>query len=70
MNQLKARIYGKFRTQFDLAKSAEISEGRLSRIIHGRTIPTEQERQKIATLLDLAVGELFPEQNPTLQKSA
>ena len=58
--RLKALIVGKFGTQSALCRVLNFSEDRLSKIIHGRLRPRQEERQAIARLLGVPEGEVFP----------
>lgn len=57
---LKARIIERFGTQTDFAKILGLSEDRLSKYIHGRLLPKEEERQLIAKKLECPESEVFP----------
>lgn len=57
--KLKARIIEKFGTQADFARLIGMQEQRISRFIHGRTMPNEAERQQISRRLGVAQGEIF-----------
>jgi transcriptional regulator with XRE-family HTH domain len=57
---LKARIIERFGSQVDFARLLGISEDRLSRVIHGRIMPKENERDLIARKLGVPMTELFP----------
>jgi transcriptional regulator with XRE-family HTH domain len=46
--------------QYEVARRAEMTETRLSRIACGRTKPTSEEAIRIARVLDKTVGEIFP----------
>jgi transcriptional regulator with XRE-family HTH domain len=41
----------------------KLHEGRLSRIVNGRVVPTDRERQRIAKALGIPESELFPPQS-------
>jgi transcriptional regulator with XRE-family HTH domain len=56
---LKARIIERFGTQTDFARLLGMSEDRLSKLIHGRLKPREDERKTIARKLGAAPEELF-----------
>ena len=58
---LKARIIQCFGSQTDFARSLQISEERLSRIIHGRTVPCAPEKEVIAKKLGTHMNEVFPD---------
>lgn len=57
---LKAEIIRKFGSQLKFAKTADMQELRLSKIIHGRTQPTSAEITTMAQLLKLNPQDLFP----------
>lgn len=59
--QLKFKIYEKYHTQSDAAKEFGIREDYLSRIVRGRKVPTDQEKQIIANKLQTKVADLFTE---------
>lgn len=52
----KSRRY----TALDVAQGVGLSEGRLYRIEHGRTSPTDEERARLADFLGYSVDVLFP----------
>ena len=56
---LKARIIECFGNQVDFARLIGVSEERLSRIIHGRTVPRELEKELIAKKLGTSLTEIF-----------
>jgi transcriptional regulator with XRE-family HTH domain len=56
---LKLKILERFKYQADFAQLVKLHEGRLSRIVNGRVVPTEQERQRIAEVLGIPETELF-----------
>ena len=49
--RLKSKIYELFETQSDFAQSLGVREDRVSRIIHGRAVATEEEKQAIGRTL-------------------
>jgi transcriptional regulator with XRE-family HTH domain len=57
--KLKGLVLQHYRFQGDLARDAGFREDRLSRIIHGRTKPTREEMERIASALQLPVQEVF-----------
>lgn len=57
---LKAKIIRRVGTQSDFARMIGLSEDRLSKIICGRQIPRESERQMISRKLGVPESELFP----------
>jgi len=59
--KLKLKILERFRYQADFAMAAKLREERLSRIITGRVRPSPEEMQRIASLLNAQVEELFPQ---------
>jgi transcriptional regulator with XRE-family HTH domain len=52
-------IMEKFPHQGDLAREIGLGESVLSRIINGRQLPTEEQAEKIAKVLQVPVKELF-----------
>jgi DNA-binding XRE family transcriptional regulator len=59
--ELKQAIVDSGMKQTFIAQVAGLSEWRLSRIIHGRTPPTKDEKQAIAAALGKQVHALFAE---------
>jgi DNA-binding Xre family transcriptional regulator len=57
---LKARIIQCFGNQTDFARLLQISEDRLSKIVHGRVTPREPEREAICKKLGATPSEIFP----------
>jgi len=57
--KLKFTIYEQFRTQSDAARCFDMREDRLSQIIHGRRIPTDDEKKKICEKLKTGETDLF-----------
>lgn len=55
---LKLEIVNRRLIQADLAEAAHMSEYRLSRIVNGRTKPTEYERKNLAQALGMRREEL------------
>jgi DNA-binding transcriptional regulator YdaS (Cro superfamily) len=56
---LKAKIIERFGSQVDFARLLGISEDRLSKYIHGRLHPSEEEQLMIAQKLGVNQGEIF-----------
>jgi len=56
---LKARIIEKFGSQTDFARLLGISEDRLSKYIHGRLQPSDEEQRLIARKLGVSQDEIF-----------
>jgi len=67
---LKMRILEKYRTQADFCQAVSIWPDKLSRIVHERIEPSEDEKQKIARALNCRVGEIFPEEEVQSCQSA
>jgi len=60
---LKLKILERFKYQADFAQLVKLREERLSRIVNGRVVPTDRERQRIAEALGIPESELFPPQS-------
>jgi transcriptional regulator with XRE-family HTH domain len=60
-NELKAQIIRKFTTITAFARAIGVREDRVSKIIHGRTIPTANERALICNKLGVPEREIFSE---------
>lgn len=60
--KLKAKIILDFGSQALFAKVLGVSEDRISRLIHGRSIPKDEEKTEICKLLGSNPQELFPNQ--------
>lgn len=58
---LKAAIFESPLFQDDIAAKTGIHYSKLSRIIHGKTEPSDAERKAIARVLKRSVHDLFPE---------
>jgi transcriptional regulator with XRE-family HTH domain len=58
--ELKVHILRKFQSQGNFCQAIGLSESRLSRLIHGRTLPNPAEVQRIAEALGAEPGEIFP----------
>lgn len=58
--ELKAAIITHHGTQVRFSQKVNIPELRISQIIHGRAIPTEDEKRIIAQELGIEVYEAFP----------
>lgn len=58
---LKVAILTKCGSQVDLSRRVGIQEDRISRFIHGRAKPTEEEKTIIAEVLGVDVRKIFPE---------
>jgi plasmid maintenance system antidote protein VapI len=58
--RLKSKIYEVFETQSGFAQFLGVREDRVSRLIHGRATPTEQEKQEFAHALNVSPDEIFP----------
>jgi hypothetical protein len=59
--KLKAKIIEVYGTQVDFARLINWSEDRVSRVIHGRVIPGEDEKRLISRKLGVPPGDLFQE---------
>jgi transcriptional regulator with XRE-family HTH domain len=57
--QLKTAIFASGQTQSKIARVADISESRLSRLIRGYGVPKNEEKKRIATALRLRQKDLF-----------
>ena len=57
--KLKMALFDKGLTQRDLAFGKRIDEGRISRIIRGYEIPTQEMKKAISKFLEMEVEELF-----------
>lgn len=57
--ELKAQIYRKFSTLTDFSRVIGITDNQLSRIIHGRSQPTDAERETISRKLGVPPQEIF-----------
>jgi hypothetical protein len=57
---LKAKIIERFETLTDFSLLLGITPDRLSKIIHGRIIPTAAERAMITKKLGVREHEIFP----------
>jgi len=57
--RLKALIIERFGTQAEASLKFGMNEYRLSRVIHGRVKPTQEERRKIAWALQRRISEVF-----------
>jgi len=58
--QLKMAIVARRESQTTVAKKAGVSESRLSRIVHGHSDATMEEKRALARVLRSKVGKLFP----------
>jgi len=56
---LKISILQKYQSQADFAQMVGIRDDALSRIIRGRRLPTDEEREKISQFLRIPAAELF-----------
>ena len=57
---LKTAVIGKFRYQMDLARALGMTEDHLSKIVHERVVPTQDEKDAIAEALGCSISEIFP----------
>jgi len=57
--KLKFRILEKHRSQVEFAQKYGLTEDRLSRIIHERIKPSQEDIRIIAEALDCETGEIF-----------
>jgi len=48
---------------WQFAKKANTSDSRLSKIVHGQTEPTEEEKRRFSEILGKPIPELFPEKS-------
>ncbi len=62
-NNLKPKIYEKFRTIVDFSTAVKIPQNRITYIITGRAIPSRAEQRKIAKKLGCEIHEIFPAEN-------
>jgi transcriptional regulator with XRE-family HTH domain len=46
--------------QFEVAQQIGYCDSVVSRILNGRQLPTKEQAEKIAKVLDIPVSELFP----------
>lgn len=58
---LKSLLFGRGVTQRSLALDVGIHENRISNIIKGYVNPKEDEKKKIARVLDCQVDDIFPQ---------
>jgi len=58
--KLKSVIILKFGTQFDFSRVVGLREDRISKLIHGRVIPTQDEKEIIGRALGVNLDEIFP----------
>jgi hypothetical protein len=58
--KLKASIIEAFGNQVTAAREFKIREDRLSRIIHARVSPTQEEKRTISWKLQKRIADLFP----------
>ncbi len=59
--ELKAQSYRKYPTLTDFSRIIGLRDDRLSKIIHGRTQPTNEERAIISRKLGVNPTEIFPQ---------
>lgn len=57
--ELKAQIYRKFNMLTDFARIMGMRDDRLSKIIHGRVTPSNEEKLNISRKLGVAPQEIF-----------
>jgi DNA-binding XRE family transcriptional regulator len=58
--RLKTRIIEVFGQQTVFCRRTGIREDRLSRLIHGRALPSKHEKRKIAKHLQSKINDIFP----------
>lgn len=58
---LKVAIVQSGQAQVEIAKAARMHESKLSKIVNGHLLPTEDEAALIAAAIGRQVSELFPE---------
>lgn len=58
-NELKAQIIRKFSTITAFARAIGARDDRVSKIIHGRIIPSDRERKLISRKLRVPENEIF-----------
>jgi plasmid maintenance system antidote protein VapI len=56
---LKRKIIAQFRSQSNFAQTVGVDDSKLSRIINGRRVLSDQEKIRWARLLDADAEELF-----------
>ena len=61
--ELKVSILKKLGSQIVLARKTGINEERISRFIHGRSKPSEDEKKLIASALEVGVCKIFPNEH-------
>jgi len=59
--KLKAKIIEVYGSQVDFARLLNWSEDRLSRVIHGRVLPRDEEKNMISRKLGVPESEIFPQ---------
>ena len=64
--RLKFAIIECGKNQIQIAREAEIQESRLSKIVNGYVNPTDEEKERIAKVLDCRVDSLFKENESDL----
>ncbi|MFC1866563.1 helix-turn-helix domain-containing protein [Thermodesulfobacteriota bacterium] len=57
--RLKTALWTKGIKQIDMGLDIKVDPSRVSKIIHGREIPTEEIKKAIADYLGMETGELF-----------
>lgn len=57
--KLKGVLFDKGITQREIARKSEITEAILSMIIHGKYVPDDGQRKKIAAVLRMKERDLF-----------
>ena len=60
--QLKAQIILKYGSSENFAIAARVSRSKVSRVIHGNTILTPDQKINWASVLDSDVKDIFPEE--------
>jgi transcriptional regulator with XRE-family HTH domain len=58
--KLKFAILERFSRQADFCREAGMREDRLSRLVTGRSTPTESEKRVISDTLGITLNEIFP----------
>ena len=64
---LKQALVGRGVPDYRSAYDANLNPTKLSKIIIGLVIPTQDEKKRLAEVLKRPVDELFPESNPNPQ---
>lgn len=57
--QLRDAVFRSGRFQYEVAREAELTETRLSRLVQGRAEPTAKEKRSLARVLRVQENKLF-----------